>query len=120
MIVRDNVIATRHLINLAAESGCRAFVFLSSMSVYGQITAPVVDAGPALAAQHAETALALKVIGGDWMLANVLTTLGQALSRLGQTDRARACWSEALSIHEEFGAAEAEQVRALLSPAAAA
>ncbi|GAA3803051.1 transcriptional regulator AfsR [Streptomyces coacervatus] len=75
---------------------------------------------PALAAQHAETALALKVIGGDWMRANVLTTLGQALSRLGQTDRAKACWSEALSIHEEFGAAEAEQVRALLRPAAAA
>ncbi|MCD9880514.1 AfsR/SARP family transcriptional regulator [Streptomyces guryensis] len=75
---------------------------------------------PALAAQHAETALALRVIGGDWMLANVLTTLGLALSRLGQTDRANACWSEALGIHEEFGAAEAEQVRALLSPAEAA
>ncbi|MDN0194041.1 BTAD domain-containing putative transcriptional regulator [Streptomyces sp. S.PNR 29] len=75
---------------------------------------------PALAAQHAEQALALRVIGGDWMRANVLTTLGQALHRIGQTDRARACWSEALNIHEEFGAAEAEQVRALLSPAAAA
>ena len=43
VIVRDNVIATRHLIDLAERAGCRAFVFLSSMSVYGQITAPVVD-----------------------------------------------------------------------------
>ncbi|MEU6552891.1 BTAD domain-containing putative transcriptional regulator [Streptomyces sp. NPDC046915] len=74
----------------------------------------------ALAARHAEQGLALKVIGGDWMRANVLTTLGQALNQLGQTDRARACWSEALSIHEQFGAAEAEQVKALLRPAAAA
>ncbi|MFJ3866913.1 AfsR/SARP family transcriptional regulator [Streptomyces nigra] len=75
---------------------------------------------PAMAAQHAERALALRVIGGDWMRANVLTTLGRALQQIGQTDRARACWREALSIHEEAGAAEAEQVRALLTPAAVA
>lgn len=75
---------------------------------------------PALAAQHAEQALALRVIGGDWMRANVLTTLGRALHQLGQTDRARACWSEALNIHELSGAAEAEQVKALLRPATAA
>ncbi|MDI9836015.1 BTAD domain-containing putative transcriptional regulator [Streptomyces sp. KAU_LT] len=75
---------------------------------------------PAKAAQHAERALALRVIGGDWMRANVLTTLGRALQQIGQTDRARACWREALSVHEEAGAAEAEQVRALLSPAAVA
>ncbi|MFJ3232393.1 AfsR/SARP family transcriptional regulator [Streptomyces sp. NPDC086787] len=74
----------------------------------------------ALAARHAEQALALQVIGGDWMRANVLTTLGRALSQLGQTDRAKACWREALSIHEQFGAAEAEQVKALLRPIAAA
>ncbi|MEW1779259.1 BTAD domain-containing putative transcriptional regulator [Streptomyces sp. NPDC086777] len=74
----------------------------------------------ALAARHAEQALALQVIGGDWMRANVLTTLGQALDQLGQTDRARACWSEALAVHEKFGAAEAEQVKALLRPTAAA
>ncbi|MEU6283328.1 BTAD domain-containing putative transcriptional regulator [Streptomyces sp. NPDC047028] len=74
----------------------------------------------AQAARHAEQALALQVIGGDWMRANVLTVLGQALDRLGQTDRARACWSEALTVHEKFGAAEAEQVRALLRPATAA
>ncbi|WP_406456222.1 tetratricopeptide repeat protein [Streptomyces sp. NBC_01622] len=82
--------------------------------------AHLADGHPALAAQHAEQALALRVIGGDWMRANVLTTLGLALNQLGQTDRARACWTEALSIHEEHGASEAEQVRALLIPAAAA
>jgi UDP-glucose 4-epimerase len=42
-IVRDNVIGTRHLLELAERAGCRAFVFLSSMSFYGKITAPVVD-----------------------------------------------------------------------------
>jgi UDP-glucose 4-epimerase len=42
-IVRDNVIATRHLLALAERAGCRAFVFLSSMSLYGQISTPVVD-----------------------------------------------------------------------------
>ncbi|MGW1170512.1 BTAD domain-containing putative transcriptional regulator [Streptomyces sp. NPDC002550] len=74
----------------------------------------------ALAARHAEQALALRVIGGDWMRANVLTTLGQALNHLGQSDRARACWREALVIHEQFGASEADQVKALLHPAATA
>ncbi|MFF7330938.1 BTAD domain-containing putative transcriptional regulator [Streptomyces sp. NPDC090306] len=74
----------------------------------------------AQAARHAEQALALRVIGGDWMRANVLTTLGRALAALGQSDRARACWTEALHVHERFGSAETEQVRALLSPAAAA
>jgi UDP-glucose 4-epimerase len=42
-VVRDNVIGTRHLIALALERRCRAFVFLSSMSVYGRIDARVVD-----------------------------------------------------------------------------
>lgn len=73
----------------------------------------------ALAAQHAEQALALRVIGGEWMRGNVLTTLGRALLDLGQLDRARACWQEALSIYEQTGASEAAAVRALLAPAAA-
>ncbi|MFF7184966.1 BTAD domain-containing putative transcriptional regulator [Streptomyces sp. NPDC008222] len=75
---------------------------------------------PARAAQHAEQALALRVIGGDWMRANVLTTLGRALSELGQTDRAKACWREALNIYEQSDAPEADQVRTLLAPVAAA
>ncbi|MBQ0847285.1 tetratricopeptide repeat protein [Streptomyces sp. BH-SS-21] len=75
---------------------------------------------PAPAAQHAEQALALRCIGGDRMRGNVLTLLGRALSVLGQVDRATACWREALNLYEHCGAEEAAEVRALLTPAAAA
>ncbi|MET9419326.1 MULTISPECIES: BTAD domain-containing putative transcriptional regulator [unclassified Streptomyces] len=71
---------------------------------------------PARAAQHAEQALAMGCIGGDRTRGNVLTTLGLALDALGQADRARACWRDALFLHEQTGAAEAEEVRALLEP----
>lgn len=71
------------------------------------------------AALHAEQALAIGCVGGEWMRANVLALLGKSLARLGQLDRARACWREALAIHEESGAPEAAQVRKLLDPAAA-
>ncbi|MFF6781295.1 BTAD domain-containing putative transcriptional regulator [Streptomyces sp. NPDC012510] len=70
---------------------------------------------PARAAQHAEQALALGVIGGDRMRGNVLALLGRALSGLGQADRARACWRDALGLYEQTGGViEAEEVRALL------
>ncbi|MGW2289591.1 AfsR/SARP family transcriptional regulator [Streptomyces phaeochromogenes] len=75
---------------------------------------------PAQAAQHAEQALALRCIGGDRMRGNVLTLLGRALSVLGQVDRARACWREALNLYEQSGAEEAAEVRTLLTPATAA
>ncbi|MGA6224615.1 BTAD domain-containing putative transcriptional regulator [Streptomyces umbrinus] len=76
---------------------------------------------PAQAAQHAEQALALGCIGGDRMQGTVLTLLGRALTMLGQVDRARACWHEALNLYEQHGgAAQAEEVRALLTPATAA
>jgi tetratricopeptide (TPR) repeat protein len=71
---------------------------------------------PAQAAQHAEQALALRCIGGDWMRGNVLTTLGRSLAELGQADRAKACWREALTIYLQSGAAEADEVRRLLAP----
>ncbi|MFF8832479.1 BTAD domain-containing putative transcriptional regulator [Streptomyces sp. NPDC015131] len=74
----------------------------------------------ARAAQHAEQALAIGCIGGDRIRGNVLITLGRALERLGQTGRARACWREALALHEQSGAAEAEEARELLSPLSAA
>ena len=54
------------------------------------------------------------------MRGNVLTLLGRALSVLGQVDRARACWREALDLYEQSGAAEAAEVRTLLTPATAA
>ncbi|EPH44035.1 putative Regulator protein [Streptomyces aurantiacus JA 4570] len=72
------------------------------------------------AAQHAEQALATGCIGGDWMRANALTLLGRSLDRLGQLDRAQACWREAVSLHDRAGATEADEVRALLRPVAAA
>ncbi|MGW0731442.1 AfsR/SARP family transcriptional regulator [Streptomyces sp. NPDC002851] len=74
---------------------------------------------PAQAAQHAEQALALRCIGGEWAQGNVLTTLGCALSELGQADRAKACWTEALAIYEQTDAPEADVVRRLLAPIAA-
>ncbi|ORT58698.1 BTAD domain-containing putative transcriptional regulator [Streptomyces sp. CB03238] len=75
---------------------------------------------PARAAQHAEQALATGCIGGDRMRGNVLTVLGSALDALGQVDRARACWREALAVYEVLDPAGADAVRALLAPAAAA
>ncbi|MEU1017708.1 BTAD domain-containing putative transcriptional regulator [Streptomyces sp. NPDC005898] len=72
------------------------------------------------AAQHAEQALAIGCVGGEWMRANVLTLLGESLVSLGQSDRAQACWREALAIHEEAGAPEADRVRFLLEPSACA
>ncbi|MGY0059267.1 AfsR/SARP family transcriptional regulator [Streptomyces sp. LZ34] len=75
---------------------------------------------PTQAAQHAEQALTLRGFGGEWRRAIVLTVLGKALLELGQTDRAEACWREALAIHEQLGKPEADEVRGLLTPAAAA
>ncbi|MCC9686584.1 AfsR/SARP family transcriptional regulator [Streptomyces sp. MNU103] len=71
---------------------------------------------PARAARHAEQALAMGCIGGDWMRANALTLLGRALDTLDQGDRARACWREALTLYDETGSVEAVQVRRLLAP----
>lgn len=71
---------------------------------------------PADAARHAERALALGGIGGEWRRGTVLLVLGQALAALHQTDRARACWQDALAILEEIDAPEAAVARNLLSP----
>ncbi|TXS30166.1 hypothetical protein EAO71_16715, partial [Streptomyces sp. ms191] len=73
------------------------------------------------AAANAEQALSvLHGIGGEWRRANVLTVLGQGLAALGQTDRARVCWTEALSVFDGLGSPEAKAVRVLLHPAAVA
>ncbi|MFJ8362470.1 BTAD domain-containing putative transcriptional regulator [Streptomyces sp. NPDC093984] len=76
---------------------------------------------PAQAAANAEMALAmLRGIGGEWRRGNVLTVLGKALTRLGQSGRAQVCWREALEIYEGLNSPEAAEVQALLAPAAAA
>ncbi|KUJ70063.1 hypothetical protein ACZ90_06805 [Streptomyces albus subsp. albus] len=72
----------------------------------------------AQAAEHAEEALALRGLGGEWRRGTILTVLGRALCALGETDRAHACWREALAIHERLRSAEQEEVRRLLSGAA--
>ncbi|MFJ6725833.1 AfsR/SARP family transcriptional regulator [Streptomyces sp. NPDC091281] len=74
---------------------------------------------PARAAHHAELALTLGVIGGDRMRGNVLTLLGRALAALGQADRARVCWRDALGLYEGSGAPETDSVRALLAAVSA-
>ncbi|MFI7242748.1 AfsR/SARP family transcriptional regulator [Streptomyces qinglanensis] len=69
----------------------------------------------ARAAEHAEQAIALRVIGGEWRKATVLVVLGKALARLGQARRARACLEEALAIFEPLGSPESAEVRELLT-----
>ncbi|POX54108.1 AfsR/SARP family transcriptional regulator [Streptomyces sp. Ru72] len=76
---------------------------------------------PAQAAANAETALTLlRGIGGEWRHGNVLTVLGRALNGIGQLDRAKVCWTDALQIFESLGAPEADEVRGLLKPVALA
>ncbi|WP_427920739.1 BTAD domain-containing putative transcriptional regulator [Streptomyces sp. cg40] len=76
---------------------------------------------PAQAAVNAEAALTLlRGIGGEWRRGNVLTVLGRGLDGIGQLGRAQVCWREALDIFETLGAPEADQVRGLLTPTAAA
>ncbi|MEU9986095.1 BTAD domain-containing putative transcriptional regulator [Streptomyces sp. NPDC048045] len=76
---------------------------------------------PTEASVNAEAALTvLRGIGGEWRRGNVLTVLGRALSGIGQPGRAQVCWQEALAIYNALGSPEAEAVRALLAPAAAA
>ncbi|MEU9124210.1 BTAD domain-containing putative transcriptional regulator [Streptomyces sp. NPDC048506] len=76
---------------------------------------------PAKAANHAEQALtALRDIGGEWRRANVLTVLGQALTRIGHHGRAEVCLREALAMYDRLGSPEGADVRRLLTVVAAA
>ncbi|WP_405742747.1 tetratricopeptide repeat protein [Streptomyces sp. NBC_01525] len=59
---------------------------------------------PTSAADHAEQALnALRGIGGAHWRADALQTLGNALNQIGHTGRAKVCWQEVVSIHEQLG-----------------
>ena len=42
-LVRDNSLATKRLIDYAREAQAKTFIYLSSLSIYGDITGPVVD-----------------------------------------------------------------------------
>ncbi|WP_329011945.1 AfsR/SARP family transcriptional regulator [Streptomyces sp. NBC_01601] len=75
---------------------------------------------PAAAAALAEQSLSVLLhVGGDWRRAGVLTVLGKSLAALGESDRARACWTDALAVFDRLGSAEAATLRELLSPAPA-
>lgn len=77
------------------------------------------DQRPRESAAHAEQALALLTdVGGEWRRANVLTVLGRALNALGQTDRARICWQDALSIFDELNSVESQELQDLLADTA--
>nr|WP_241265916.1 tetratricopeptide repeat protein [Streptomyces boncukensis] len=69
---------------------------------------------PDEAARHAEQSLAMRAVGGEWMRARTLTTLGRAQHSLGAPERARECWREALEIFERQGSREAAEVAELL------
>ncbi|MEU2683365.1 ATP-binding protein [Streptomyces hygroscopicus] len=69
---------------------------------------------PARAAWHAERSLAMQGLCGEWRRGSLLTVQGKALAAVGQTDRARKCWQEALTIYERLGSPEREEVRALM------
>lgn len=70
---------------------------------------------PARAAEFSEQALTVLLhVGGDWRRANVLTVLGQALAGIGQADRAKVCWQEALVLFDQLKAPESDMVRGLL------
>lgn len=91
------------------------------MTLFRLAEVHLADRRYAVAAANAEQALSvLHGIGGEWRRANVLTVLGRGLAALGQTDRARVCWNEALTVFEGLGSPEAAHVHELLHPAAVA
>ncbi|MCX3064022.1 AfsR/SARP family transcriptional regulator [Streptomyces beihaiensis] len=91
------------------------------MTLFRLAEASLAGQKPTRSATLAEQALAvLRGIGGEWRRGNVLTVLGQSLHRVNQPGRARACWQEALAIFDELGSPEAESLRRLLAPTAAA
>ncbi|MFD7661870.1 BTAD domain-containing putative transcriptional regulator [Streptomyces sp. NPDC059788] len=76
---------------------------------------------PAGAANYAEQALsALRGIGGGRWRASALTTLGHALNQIGHTGRAKVCWQEVTTIHEQMGLPVDGEVRNLIVPVAVA
>lgn len=95
--------------------------FWYGMTLFRLAEVHLADRQPAQAAAQAEQALAvLHGIGGEWRRANILTVLGRGLAAIGQTGRAQACWSDALTVFKELGSPEEAEVRALLKPTAVA
>ncbi|MCQ4042331.1 BTAD domain-containing putative transcriptional regulator [Streptantibioticus rubrisoli] len=86
------------------------------MTLYRMAVAHVAAGRHRQAAAHAEQALGLvNRTTGHWRMADVLTVLGRALDGIGQADRARACWHDALNIHKSLGTEGASEVLQLLN-----
>ncbi len=86
------------------------------MTLFRLAEADLAGDNPAQAASGAEMALTvLRGIGGEWRRGNVLTVLGYALDRVGQSGRAAVCWREALAIYDSLGSDEATGIRDLLA-----
>ncbi|MEU6763878.1 BTAD domain-containing putative transcriptional regulator [Streptomyces sp. NPDC046853] len=69
----------------------------------------------------ADAELALSLLTGPGRArhrAGVLTLLGRALNSIGHTDRARACWEEALTLFDQLGSAGTDETAALRRQAA--
>ncbi|MEU1804758.1 BTAD domain-containing putative transcriptional regulator [Streptomyces sp. NPDC019937] len=67
---------------------------------------------PTEAAAHAEQALSMRSLGDKLRRGTILNLLGLALEKLGQIDRAHACWREALKMNLEKD--QKEEIRARL------
>ncbi|MET8011146.1 tetratricopeptide repeat protein [Streptomyces sp. NPDC005271] len=70
---------------------------------------------PDQAVDHAEHALALGGLGGEWWRFCFLTVLAKALMGLGRRSLAQECRRQARAIRERLGSPEPEEVRRLLS-----
>ncbi|MEV1023245.1 BTAD domain-containing putative transcriptional regulator [Streptomyces sp. NPDC050264] len=72
------------------------------------------------AASDSELALSLLTgPGRAWHRARALILLGRALNGVGHTDRARACWMEALTLVDRLGASRTDETEQLRRQAAA-
>lgn len=89
--------------------------FWSAMTHFRLAELHLVAHRPGRAADQAERALALKSTYGELWHAKILTVLGQAFTGVSHAGRARVCWQEALTLYQQQGSAEAEQIRALLA-----
>ncbi|MET7718756.1 tetratricopeptide repeat protein, partial [Streptomyces sp. NPDC005407] len=91
-------------------------MFWEGMATFRMAQVELAMLQPGQATAHAEHALVLlRDIGGNRWRAHVLVLLGQALEQLGQTERARTCWQQALTDFEQLESPETTKVRALLA-----
>jgi DNA-binding SARP family transcriptional activator len=90
------------------------------MTLFRMAEVQLASGGHRQAASLAEQSLnLLRETGGAWRRAHALTVLGTSLDGMGQPDRARACWRDALAEFTALGSPEADTVRRLLTDPAA-